>query len=224
MAVVDVLPFPDSGMPLVVTWGIRTFVTNPSFQTEGVRWVYKECFAVASLTASPGRTAVPPEPPPPPPPVDHSAVTTLHGTPIGEHREIGPDGMQKDYIVLTEEERRKGFVRPVRRSYLHVGVRPKYPTRDLTDEEKTRFAKDAYVKYEEFPPECRPSLGEFWTERRLNSGCGEKTTMGQALAETYAREPTFYSGTFCATCRQHFPVGAAGEFVWLDNPDQRVGT
>lgn len=47
--------------------------------------------------------------------------------------------------------------------------------------------------------------------------CGAVTTMGTALAETYARNPSFYSGTYCATCRNHFPVGMTGEFVWDDD-------
>ena len=33
--------------------------------------------------------------------------------------EILPNGMQKCYLVLSEEERAKGFIRPVRRSYIH---------------------------------------------------------------------------------------------------------
>lgn len=89
-------------------------------------------------------------------------------------RTIGPDGMQKDYLVLPEEERAKGFVRPVRASYKHTK-------------------------------------------------CGTVTTMARALAETYARDPHYYSGTFCAHCRSHFPVGADGEFTWV--PDgSKVGT
>lgn len=86
---------------------------------------------------------------------------------------IGADGMQKNYLVLSEEERAKGFVRPVRRTYVH---------------EK----------------------------------CGVATTMGQALGETYARNPAFYSGTFCVGCKGHFPVGSNGEFVWDDG--SKVGT
>jgi hypothetical protein len=102
------------------------------------------------------------------PPVDRTAQTTIHGTPIGEHLEIRPDGMQKDYIVLTAEERAKGFVRPIRRTYTH---------------EK----------------------------------CGTSTTMGQELAETYARDPGFYSATYCVKCGTHYPVGELrGEFKWLD--------
>lgn len=30
-----------------------------------------------------------------------------------------PDGQKKDHWILPEEERAKGFVRPVRRSYVH---------------------------------------------------------------------------------------------------------
>lgn len=53
--------------------------------------------------------------------------------------------------------------------------------------------------------------------------CGVVTTMGIALSETYARDPKFYSGTFCVGCSDHFPVGADGEFVW-DKDSSKVGT
>lgn len=109
-------------------------------------------------------------------PVDHNARTLTDGSPVSEdHREIEPStGMQKGYVVLSAEERAKGFVRPVRRSYKHLK-------------------------------------------------CGSVTSMGQSIAETYARCPTFYSGTFCSTCSSHFPVGENGQFVWLDD-GSKVGT
>ncbi len=91
-----------------------------------------------------------------------------------DHRELRTDGQQKAYVVLAEEERAKGFVRPVRRSYRHLI-------------------------------------------------CGVVTTMSLPLAETYARDPFFYAGTFCAGCGAHFPVGDAGQFVW-DGTDEKVGT
>lgn len=47
--------------------------------------------------------------------------------------------------------------------------------------------------------------------------------MTLTIAETYARDPWFYGGTFCAGCRAHFPVGPAGEFVWAGT-DEKVGT
>lgn len=87
---------------------------------------------------------------------------------------IGADGMQEKYLVLSEEERTKGYIRPLRRSYRHLA-------------------------------------------------CGTVTTMGLAIAETYARDPKFYGGTYCAGCRDHFPVGEHGEFVW-DGTDEKVGT
>lgn len=106
-------------------------------------------------------------------------------TTLTDGRQVYPDhrkpveegarkGQQQDYVVLAEEERAKGFVRPVRRTYVH-------------------------------------------------KKCGVATTMGQTLAETYARDPYFYSGTFCCGCGTHFPVGEDGEFLW-DGTDERVGT
>jgi hypothetical protein len=68
------------------------------------------------------------------------------------------------YLVLSEEERAKGFVRPLRHTYVH-------------------------------------------------QVCGVATRMGTAIAETYAREPKFYGGTYCIKCQKHLPVG---EFVWED--------
>lgn len=88
------------------------------------------------------------------------------------HREIDPStGQQKGYVVLAEEERAKGFVRPYRDTYRHLT-------------------------------------------------CNSTTTMGRTLAETYARQPDFYSGTFCCACRAHFPLD---QFVWAGT-DQQVGS
>lgn len=83
-------------------------------------------------------------------------------------------GMQKCYLILSDEERAKGFVRPVRRSYRHLT-------------------------------------------------CGTVTTLALALAETYARQPSFYGATYCAGCRTHLPVGVDGEFVW-EGTDEKVGS
>ena len=153
-------------------------------------------------------------------------VETIGGTPLGEHTELKPNGQQKDYLVLTAEERAKGFVEPVRRSYRHVGIAgPSHPVRDLTPEESARYADVGYVKFEPYP-EGSNSLGRYWTQEQLDKigkGCGTVTTMSHAIAETYARSPEFYGGTFCCGCSAHLPVGADGEFVW-DGTEQRVGT
>ena len=107
------------------------------------------------------------------PPVDRSQRQLTDGSPVTEdHREIDPaTGQQKAYVVLSPEERAKGFVRPVRRTYTH-------------------------------------------------NACRTTTTMGQALAETYARDPKFYGGTFCVACRNHFPVD---QFVW-EGTNETVGS
>ena len=137
-----------------------------------------------------------------------------------------PDGQHKDHWVLSPEERAKGFIRPVRRSYKHVGIAgPKYPLRDLTDGEKDRLGK-IYAKYEEFPKSEEPRIGRFWTQKELDSinmGCGTITTMPVPIAETYAREPRYYGSTFCCGCGLYLRVGERGEFVW-EGTDERVGT
>ena len=62
-------------------------------------------------------------------------------------------GQHRAYWVLSEAERAKGFVRPLRRSYQHVGERPTHPLRDLTDAERATFTElnDAYVEKFGFP-------------------------------------------------------------------------
>ncbi len=138
-------------------------------------------------------------------------------------RVIESSGMQKKYLVLSEEERAKGFVRPVRLAYIHVGVRPKHPLTDLSPEDLERYKEFGYIKFEKYPPSESSVIGRYWTKKDLESGCQALTTMGRALAETYARQPTFYGATFCCSCGKHFPVGPNGEFVW-DGTDERVGT
>lgn len=113
-------------------------------------------------------------------PVDRTARQLSGGGAVTEdHREINPaTGQQKGYVVLTEAERSKGFVRPLRDAYRHLK-------------------------------------------------CGAITTMSREIAATYARDPFFYTGTFCSTCRAHFPVGADGEFTWYENDGSegpKVGT
>lgn len=76
-----------------------------------------------------------------------------------------PVNQADKYLVLSDSERAKGFIRPVQPTYIH-------------------------------------------------ESCGTHTTMGRAIAETYARDPSFYGSTYCVGCRMHRPVGAEGEFMW----------
>lgn len=143
------------------------------------------------------------------------------------YREPGPSGQHRDHVALSPAQRAKGFVRPVRTAYRHVGLRPKNPTRDLTEEEHARYDQFGYVSYEEYPTGSG-ATGKFWTDEELKSGCGKVTTMqGRALSETYATDPGFYGSTFCIHCNDYFRVGEHGQFIWLENDGreiEKVGT
>jgi hypothetical protein len=131
---------------------------------------------------------------------------------------IMPNGQHGAYWVLSQEERAKGFVRPLRRNYRHVGSGgPKHPLRNLTAEEQERYQSCGYVKFEMYPESELPVTGRFWTQEKLDTiggGCGEVTTMGLVLCETYARDPSYYGSTFCCNCGVHLPVG---EFRWTED-------
>ena len=138
------------------------------------------------------------------------------------------------YLILSEEERAKGFVRPVRGSYLHVGRRyTDYEIRQITAEEKIRLKKENKKEYSVVIYHVKDEDGHFIggtyiTEEELKQlqekghigGCGTVTTMSLPLAETYARNPSFYGATYCCGCRKHLPVG---EFVW-EGTDEIVGS
>jgi hypothetical protein len=87
-----------------------------------------------------------------------------------------PTVQAEAYLVLSDEERAKGFVRSVRTSYIH-------------------------------------------------DTCGTVTTMSKPLAETYARQPSFYGATWCVKCCKHCAVK---EFRWIDGDgietEDRVGS
>ena len=138
-------------------------------------------------------------------------------------------GQHRAYWVLSEEERAKGFVRPVRSTYIHAGRRvcgKPYETERPLDAGGVVWI---CIDKPNHAGECtrgkqatQPQLDRFARTGFLG-GCGTTTSMGRALAETYARDPKYYGATFCVECRGHFPVGEHGEFVWFGT-DEKVGT
>lgn len=113
-------------------------------------------------------------------------------------------GQHAGYITLCPDERAKGFVRPLRRAYRHVG---------------RRDACDNYTRPDGVMGgpclTCGCSQSEHADPERFRvGGCGTETKMGLALCETYARDPKFYSHTFCVNCNRHLPVN---EFVWVED-------
>lgn len=87
--------------------------------------------------------------------------------------------------------------------------------RSHTEIDPATGMQKGYVVLKDRDPQVRPIRYEYTHKK-----CGAVTRMGQALAETYATDPTFYTGTYCIGCRTHFPVA---EFVWKDTNIQ-VGT
>lgn len=133
---------------------------------------------------------------------------------IGRGVDDEPVAQNEAYLVLSDDERKKGFVRPVRRTYRHVGQSPKYPLRELTEDERDRYSQYGYVAYEAYPESESPKSGRYWTQAQLAAqACGGETTMGLEIAETYAHNPQFYGSTYCVHCGKHRPVA---EFVWDD--------
>lgn len=130
---------------------------------------------------------------------------------LGRGVDTHPTPQHEVYLVLSEEERAKGFVRPYRDRYIHVGQQPQHPLRDLAPEEQERYKDAGYVKFEAYP-EGGSVTGRYWTQKQLDTkGCGTETVMGRELSETYARNPRFYGATYCVSCQKHLPVA---EFVW----------
>jgi|SRR5882724_2595664 len=133
-------------------------------------------------------------------------------------------GQHKGYIVLCEEERRKGFVRPYRDAYRHVG--PLICGRNLSS---------LFLGHGSEGPctcnACQLRAITCYMDKGHKGKCGmvtgpkpkpcrSVTTMGRALSETYARDPSFYGATFCCQCNKHLPVA---EFVWTAD-GERVGS
>jgi hypothetical protein len=140
--------------------------------------------------------------------------------------QVKENGQNEAYIVLSEEERNKGFVRPVRDSYVHVGKKIEntfvefIPVEIYSPDDKHFNRENGFVYFGKYHESESPLVGRYLKETEYNAliehkihvgGCGTLTRMNSTIAETYARDPKFYGATFCVGCRKHLPVN---EFVW----------
>jgi len=148
---------------------------------------------------------------------------------LGHGVDIEPVSQNEVYLVLSEEERAKGFVRPVRTSYVHMGKKVELENgklRKLTKKEKEHYKDKNYYGYIKYPKDRSPLVGRFLSKEEYDNigkyigGCGTVTTMDIALSETYARDPKFYGATYCCGCMKHLPVD---EFVWRGT-NEKVGS
>lgn len=143
-------------------------------------------------------------------------VTDPEDPRLAKATDTEPRPQAEVYLVLPEEERAKGYVRPFRDTYRHVGEDLcAQAARDLPNQDGEILLCSMGRGHE--GECCVFAPASVVTKRK--QGCGQTTTMGHAIAETYARDPSFYGGTYCVTCSMHKPVA---EFVWLDG--SRVGT
>lgn len=148
---------------------------------------------------------------------------------LGRGADQGQVPQNKVYLVLSDEEKAKGFVRPVRISYIHKGR--------LYDKGIEILEKPELIGDKEYVAIAAVLLnedgsrkgGSYITQAELDQhkktggyigGCGTVTTMHQSIAETYAANPHFYGNTYCVTCRRHLPVS---EFLW-DGTNEKVGS
>jgi hypothetical protein len=129
-------------------------------------------------------------------------------------------GQNDTYLVLPDEELAKGFVRPYRDKYIHVGRHYKNGVEMLEKHEPGLVTGKIYVAIANVFMNGERIGGTYITQEELDQfnntggyigGCGVETVMGQKLSETYARNPKFYGATFCVGCNKHLPVG---EFRW----------
>lgn len=161
---------------------------------------------------------------------------TISGQPPAEGYEdqpapqpLKPNGQHGDYWVLPQAEREDPhqYVRPVRRSYRHVGraicgkpmpnlsgvtIPPGVVAYACSGEPGHKG--DCHV----FSPVKAEQQARLAAIGRIG-GCDTVTTMALPLAQTYARDPKFYSHTFCVQCGAHLRVE---EFVW-EGTDDVVG-
>lgn len=142
---------------------------------------------------------------------------------------VKDNGQNEVYLVLSDEEKAKGFIRPYRDTYVHVGINWNNISHKIIpvgDKYKDKYVAILYHVKDEKTGEFIG--GRYITKEELDQikksgytgGCGVLTRMHQSIAETYARDPKFYSATFCCGCHKHLPVS---EFVW-DGTNEQVGS
>lgn len=159
-----------------------------------------------------------------------SLTTDPNDPRLSKGADTSPVTQNEVYLVLSEEELTKGFIRPVRVSYVHVGRKIDLEggtIEPLSEEDSKRHGDhNNYVAFLKYPESKSPLVGRALTQEQVDnmgkyiSGCGVLTTMNRTIAETYARDPKFYGATYCMGCRTHIDVN---EFVW-DSTNEKVGS
>lgn len=159
-----------------------------------------------------------------------SLTTDRNDPELGYGSDEGKVPQNKKYLVLSEEEIAKGYVRPVRTKYIHVGEKIEYDKIvdiNILPEDEQNLGYYAYIAYKdsEYPLVGRGVSRQYYKDyinkKSHTGGCGVETRMNETIARTYAAKPTFYGATYCVGCSKHLPVA---EFVWSDDETSQVGS
>lgn len=155
------------------------------------------------------------------------SLTTDPNDPRLKDGQKNTTGQHEIYLVLSDEERAKGFVRPFRDSYVHMGRKYSDGVRILDKPEKHNGK--TYVAIANVSSDGKVIGGSYITQSELDQynntggyvgGCRVLTKMNRVISETYQRSPSFYGATYCVGCHTHLPVG---EFLW-DGTNEKVGS
>lgn len=154
-----------------------------------------------------------------------SLTTNPNDPALGHGSDNVPVPMNEKYLVLSDEELAKGFVRPFRDKHIHVGRSVCAKMRQDGDKRLGGPRHVCTLSYQHaggcgnFQQVVQPEHARMLNTHRIG-GCGVETVMGEKLSATYACKPKFYGSTYCCGCSMHRPVA---EFVWsADN--QVVGS
>jgi hypothetical protein len=143
-----------------------------------------------------------------------------------------PTPQSEVYLVLSDEEKAKGFIRPVRTSYVHVGKELPYKrlwyVLNKENPQHQQHILEGFVAVMVIieDKEGDPTGGTYVREHELEAfykgikrtgGCGTETSMPLPIAETYARDPKFYGSTYCVHCQMHLPVN---QFFWKGTAEE----
>jgi len=137
------------------------------------------------------------------------SLTTDPNDPRLKEAQKNVTGQHDIYLVLSDEERAKGFVRPYRDSYIHQGrkvetgeiIPLEIAVADMSDYCKTNYTKEnGYAAFLKYPADRSPLTGKFLTQDEVDAMRDRKEYAGGC-----------WTVTKMGGCNKHLPVG---EFVW----------
>lgn len=119
-------------------------------------------------------------------------TTNKDDTELGHGYDDSPVEQNKKYLILSDEERSKGFIRPVRYSYVHIGKKVDLkggtiePRTDECNKHNEKF-NTKYVAFIKYPESESPVVGRYIEQKELDNinkhigGCGTGIFYDQSI-------------------------------------------